>query len=78
VFAKMSLAEMAHVAEGLCLNALLTQKAEISLISLVGTRIPTVSMKEWQFILPLKALTLATPEARSYHFAVTTNKNSCQ
>jgi hypothetical protein len=27
------------------------------LIRLVGTRIPTVSMMEWQLILPLKTLT---------------------
>jgi hypothetical protein len=51
---RMSLAAMTHLAEGLCLNALLTLKVENSFICLVGTRIPTESMMEWQFILPLK------------------------
>jgi hypothetical protein len=36
-------AAVAHLAEGLCFNALLTLKAENSLIRLVGTRIPTVA-----------------------------------
>jgi hypothetical protein len=52
----MSFAAMVHLADGTCLNALLTLKVEISLICLVGTLIPTVSMMEWQFILPLKTL----------------------
>jgi hypothetical protein len=39
----MSFSAMAHPAEGLYLNALLTQKVENSLICLVGTRIPTFS-----------------------------------
>jgi hypothetical protein len=52
----MSLAAMAHLAEGLCLSALLTLKVENSLICLVGTRIPAVPMMEWQFIFPFKTL----------------------
>jgi hypothetical protein len=52
----MSFAALAHLAEGLCLRALLTLKVEKSLICLTGTRIPTVSMIERQFILPLKTL----------------------
>jgi hypothetical protein len=52
----MSFAALAHLAEGLCLRALLTLKAEKSLICLVGTRIPTVSMIAGQFILLLKIL----------------------
>jgi hypothetical protein len=52
----MSLAAMAYLAEELCLNAQLTQKVENSLICLVSTRIATMSMIEWQFILPLKTL----------------------
>jgi hypothetical protein len=52
----MSFAAMTHPAEGQCLNALLTLKVENSLIFLVGIRIPTVSMMEWQLILPLKTL----------------------
>jgi hypothetical protein len=52
----MSFAAMTHLAEGLCLNALLKLKVENSPIWLVGTRIPTVFMMEWQFILPLKTL----------------------
>jgi hypothetical protein len=47
---------MTHLAEGLKEHALLTQKVENSLIFRVGTRIPTVSMMEWQLILPLKTL----------------------
>jgi hypothetical protein len=50
----ISFAAMMHLAEGLCLNALLALKAENSLIFLVGTQIPTVFMMEWQSILPLK------------------------
>jgi hypothetical protein len=53
---QISFAAMAHLAEGLLLNALLTLEVENSLICLVGTRIPTVSMMEWQLILPLKTL----------------------
>jgi hypothetical protein len=41
----MSFVAMMHLAEGLCLNALLTQKVE-NFICLVDTRIPTVSMME--------------------------------
>jgi hypothetical protein len=48
------LAAPTHLAEAL--NTLLTLKVENSLICLVGTRIPTVPMMEWQFILPLKIL----------------------
>jgi hypothetical protein len=59
----MSFAAM-MLAEGLWLNELLTLKIENSLISLVGTRIPTVSMMEWQFILPLKTLIrMSTPDS---------------
>jgi hypothetical protein len=50
-YLQTSLAAMAHLAEGLCFNALLTLKVENSF---VGTRIPTVSKMEGQFILPLK------------------------
>jgi hypothetical protein len=52
---QISFAAMTHLAEGLFLNALLTLKVKF-LIRLVGTRIPTVSMMEWQLILPLKTL----------------------
>jgi hypothetical protein len=48
----VSFAAMLHLAEGLWLNALLMLNIENSLICLVGTRIPTVFMMEWQFILP--------------------------
>jgi hypothetical protein len=41
----MSLAAMAHLAKGPCPNSLLMLKVENSLIFLVGTRIPTVSLK---------------------------------
>jgi hypothetical protein len=51
---RMSFAAMTHLAEGLCLSALLTLKVENFLICLVGTRISTVSMMEGQFILRLK------------------------
>jgi hypothetical protein len=51
-----SFAAMTHLAEGLCLNVLLRLKVENSLICLVGTRMPIVSMVKWQFILPLKTL----------------------
>jgi hypothetical protein len=40
----MSFAAMTHLAEGLRLNSLLTQKVENSFICLVGTRIAIVSM----------------------------------
>jgi hypothetical protein len=53
---QISFVAMTHLAKGLFLNALLTLKVENSLICLVGTRIPTVSMMEWQLILPLKTL----------------------
>jgi hypothetical protein len=53
---QISFVAMAHLSEGLFLHALLTLKVENSLIFLVGTRIPTVSMMEWQLILPLKTL----------------------
>jgi hypothetical protein len=53
---QISFAAMTHLAEGLFLNALLTLKVENSLICFVGTRIPTLSMMEWQLILPLKTL----------------------
>jgi hypothetical protein len=45
---QISFAAMTHLAEGLFLSALLTLKVEHSLICLVGTRIPTVSMMEWK------------------------------
>jgi hypothetical protein len=50
----VSFATMAHLAEGQCVGALLTPKVEDSLSFLVGTRMPTVSVMEWQFSLPLK------------------------
>jgi hypothetical protein len=50
----MSFSAMMHLDEGLCLNAMPTLKLENTLILLVGTRISTVSMMEWQLILPLK------------------------
>jgi hypothetical protein len=53
-YLRMSFAAMTNLAEGLCLNVLLTVEVENSLIYLVGIRIPTVSMMEWQLILPLK------------------------
>jgi hypothetical protein len=43
---QISFEAMTHLAEGLFLNVLLTLKVENSLICLVGTRIPTVSMME--------------------------------
>jgi hypothetical protein len=52
----MSFSALAHLTEGLCLSAVLTLKVEKSLICLVCTRIPTVSMIEWQFIFLLKIL----------------------
>jgi hypothetical protein len=53
-YLQTSLAAVTHLAEGLCFNKLLTLKVENSLICLVGTRIPTVSKMEGQFIFPLK------------------------
>jgi hypothetical protein len=47
---------MVHLAEGVCLNALLTLKVENTLICLVGTRVPAVSKMERQLVLPLKTL----------------------
>jgi hypothetical protein len=47
---------MVHLAEGLCIRTLLTLKVENSLLFLVRTRILTVSIMEWQYILPLKTL----------------------
>jgi hypothetical protein len=44
-------AAMTHLAEGLCLSALLTLKVENVLICLAGTQIPTVSMMELQFVI---------------------------
>jgi hypothetical protein len=41
-----------------CFNALLMLKIESFLICLVGTRIQTVSMMEWQFVLPLKNINM--------------------
>jgi hypothetical protein len=52
----MSFAALTHAAKGLFLSALLTLKVKNSLNCLEGTRVPTASMMEWQFILPLKAL----------------------
>jgi hypothetical protein len=53
---QISFVAMTHLAEELFLNTLLTLKVENSLIFLVGTRIPTVSMMDWQLILLLKTL----------------------
>jgi hypothetical protein len=53
---RMSFAAMTHLAEGLYLNAVLMVKIEIFLICPVGTRKLTVSVIEWQFNWPLKAL----------------------
>jgi hypothetical protein len=53
-YLQTSLAAMMHLAEGLCFNALLTLKVEISLICLVRTRIRKMSKMEGQFILLLK------------------------
>jgi hypothetical protein len=47
-------AAVTHLAEGLTLETLLTLKVQISLIGLVGTRRPTVSIIEQQQILFLK------------------------
>jgi hypothetical protein len=55
-YLQTSLAAMTHLADGLCFNALLRLKEENSLICLAGTRIPTVSKMEGQFILPLKKI----------------------
>jgi hypothetical protein len=49
-------AAVTHLVEGLSLEALLTLKVETSLICLVGTRKPTVSIIEQQLILFLKTL----------------------
>jgi hypothetical protein len=52
-----SFAAFRHLAEGLCPSALLMFVVDNSLIFLVGTRIPTLILMEWQFILPLKTWT---------------------
>jgi hypothetical protein len=52
----MPFAAVTHPAEGLCLDALLNQKLEYSLICVVDIQRTTVSMIECQFILPLKEL----------------------
>jgi hypothetical protein len=54
-YLQTSLAAMTHLAEGLYFNALLTLKVENYLLCFVGTRIPTDSKMEGQFILPLKS-----------------------
>jgi hypothetical protein len=46
---------VARLAEGLCPNALLTLKLK-KFLCLVRARMPTLSVMEWQFILPLKTL----------------------
>jgi hypothetical protein len=52
----MPFTAVTHVAV-LYLNALLTSKAESSHIYLVGSRVlPTVSLVEWQLVLPLKTV----------------------
>jgi hypothetical protein len=51
-----SFAAMAHLAEGVCINAILVLKVENSLICLVGTRTPTMSKMECQLVLALKTL----------------------
>lgn len=51
----MSFEAPAHLAEGLCLNTRL-MLVENSLIFLVGTQIPIMSMVGWKFILLLKTL----------------------
>jgi hypothetical protein len=53
-YLQTSLAAMTHMVEGLCFNALLTLNVENSLFCTVGTRIPTESKMEGQFIFPLK------------------------
>jgi hypothetical protein len=50
----MSFTAPADAAEGPRLSALLTLAVENSLICLVGTGIPTVSVMEWKFVLPLE------------------------
>jgi hypothetical protein len=52
----MLFAAVMHLVEGLRFEVLLTFKVEKSLICLVGTRIPTVSIIEQQIILFLKTL----------------------
>jgi hypothetical protein len=49
-------AAVTHLVEGLNLETLLALKVEKSLICLVGTRRPTVSIVEQQSILLLKTL----------------------
>jgi hypothetical protein len=53
---QQSFAVLMHVAEELSLSELPMMKDEDSLICLIGKLIPTVSIMEWQFILPLKQL----------------------
>jgi hypothetical protein len=43
-----------QIAEGTRLNALLTLKGENYLAFPVGTRLSTMSVMEWKFILPVK------------------------
>jgi hypothetical protein len=43
---RMSLAAVAHLTEGVCLNALLALGVENSLICLAGTQIPTNSVHD--------------------------------
>lgn len=52
----MSSAAVMRVDEGPCLNALLVLDVEEFLICLVGTRIPVLTMMEWQFMFTLKTL----------------------
>jgi hypothetical protein len=50
----MPFTAMKHMAEGLCLNAVLMLKVENSLICLAGTGMPAVSKMAWQFIWPME------------------------
>jgi hypothetical protein len=52
----LSFAEMAYVAEELCLNALLRLEVGKCLILFIGTLIPTVSKMERLFIFRFKTL----------------------
>jgi hypothetical protein len=53
---QMLFAPVTRLAEGLSLETLLTLKVEKSIICLVGTRRPTVSVNEKQSMLFLKTL----------------------
>jgi hypothetical protein len=49
----MPFAAVAHLAEGL-FSCAATLKVDSPLICILGTRIPTVSVMEWKFVLHLK------------------------